>query len=692
MARPLVRFILLSLVLSAAASAQFITPSPLPNGTIGFIYLTGFQMTTPHINWTIAKGALPNGLSIDSASGNISGTPTALGTFTFTVSAQDSSTFIVATKPYAITIEQPLAIASATTLPPVTVGGTYFFALQAVRGLPPYTWLAPVLLPPGMTVDSLGNITGVPTATGTFTFGVNVQDSSAPIPQQDTKQFTITVNPPPSGTGQLANGFIGQSYLQALPVTGGTGPFVFTLSGTKPPPGLSLSPDGTLSGTPTTEGPFRLAAVIRDAYGILGGGTYSLTILPTGVSILTQSLADGTIGQAYSQALVAVGGKPPYQWAKVAGVLPDGLTLDPTGAIAGTPTKLGAFGFTLQVTDSSDPSGSYSLSASRDFRITIGTGPPVIVTAALPDGTVSVPYSQTLNASGGVAPYGWSVDAGSLPSGLTLDPVSGKISGTPTATGTSTFTVRVSDAREDTSSKVLQLKVGAPPIPASDLPGIPDTLPPADQNDVQVHLADPYPLPIAGKINLEFTPGPPNGDDPAVQFSTGGRSVDFTIPAGERDAVFADSAVLVQTGTVAGTIKLTLQFLVDGVDLTPQPAPARTIQILPAVPVIRSVTATRTSTGISVEITGFSNTREVATATFNFPAPAGSHLTTTTLTIQATPLFTPYYGDEASIAFGSLFTYVQSFTIQGTASDVQEVGVVLTNSVGASAQVTDVIQ
>ncbi len=714
MARPLTGLILLLLALAGTASAQFVTTSPLPNGNLNLAYATGIQTVAPFTGWTISKGALPPGLGIDN-NGNITGTPTAVGNFGFEITGQDVSSFIVYTQGYSLKINPALSITTSPALPPVTVGGTYpVTTLQAANGNGLLTWFSsasppagagklqkgihtapPQGLPPGMSFDPAGVLSGTPTLVGVFQFFVTVFDSSVPAGQVATSVFVLTVNPPASGSGQLPNGFVGQAYSQALPVTGGTGPFTFTLNGGALPPGLTLGPDGTLAGVPTATGTYQVAMLLKDAYGILGGASYTLAILPTGVSILTQSLADGTVGQAYSQALAATGGKAPYQWTKLAGALPDGLTLDPAGAIAGTPTKVGAFGLTLRVTDASGSTGatgSVGSSDSRDYRIIIVTGPPIIATPSLLDGTVSSPYSQTLTAAGGTAPYSWNLDTGSLPAGLTLDAASGTISGTPTATGTATFTVRVSDAREGTATKVLQLKIGAPAIPASDLPGIPATLPPADQNDVQVHLASPYPLPIQGRINLGFSPGPPNGDDPAVQFSTGGRSVEFSIPAGASDALFLDPAVLIQTGTVAGTITLTVQYLVDGVDLTPQPAPARTIQILPAAPVISQVVASRTSTGISVAITGFSNTREVATATFKFPAAASSHLTTSSITIPATPLFSPYYGDEASVAFGSLFAYVQSFTINGTASDVQQVGVVLTNTVGASAEVTVAIQ
>ena len=92
---------------------------------------------------------------------------------------------------------------------------------------------------------------------------------------------------------------------------------------------------------------------------------------------------------------------------------------------------------------------------------------------------------------------------------------------------------------------------------------------------MQVHLANPYPADITGTLNLDFTPAVPNGDDPAVQFSTGGRSVSFIFPANVNQtfAEFSDPNVAVQTGTVAGLITLTLQFVVDGVDVTPIAAP-----------------------------------------------------------------------------------------------------------------------
>ncbi|MGB8771035.1 MAG: Ig domain-containing protein, partial [Candidatus Korobacteraceae bacterium] len=161
------------------------------------------------------------------------------------------------------------------------------------------------------------------------------------------------------------------------------------------------------------------------------------------LSITTTSLPGGTISVPYSSTLMASGGEPPYSWTIVSGSgsLPPGLGLSSNGVISGTPTAVGMYNFTVQVTD------IFSNMASAPLSITIQTGPLVITTTQLPSGTVLVPYSATLGASGGTPPYTWS-ETGALPAGLSLNPSTGVISGTPPmgTTGTSNFTVTVKDS------------------------------------------------------------------------------------------------------------------------------------------------------------------------------------------------------------------------------------------------------
>jgi hypothetical protein len=127
------------------------------------------------------------------------------------------------------------------------------------------------------------------------------------------------------------------------------------------------------------------------------------------------------------------------------------------GATVGIENALGSVGAQISL-------NSASLVNSTAFRCTTSTdpiAPPVVTTASLPVGTTTVAYSQTLSASGGVSPYTWSVASGTLPAGLTLS-ADGVISGTPTAGGTSTFTVRVTDSGSRTGTKSLSIVVGTP--------------------------------------------------------------------------------------------------------------------------------------------------------------------------------------------------------------------------------------
>lgn len=185
-----------------------------------------------------------------------------------------------------------------------------------------------------------------------------------------------------------------------------------------------------------------------------GGGGSSPPPPPPTLTITTTTLGDGVAGTAYSVTLQATGGTGTRTWSLSAGSLPGGLTLSSAGAITGTPAAAGTFNFTVSVTDQGTPQQSDTQALS--IRI---ADPLVITTTTLPDGTVGTAYSQTLAATGGITPLSWSVASGALPGGLTLDPASGAISGTPTGAGAFTFTVQVQDSSSPAQSTSQSLTI-----------------------------------------------------------------------------------------------------------------------------------------------------------------------------------------------------------------------------------------
>ena len=140
--------------------------------------------------------------------------------------------------------------------------------------------------------------------------------------------------------------------------------------------------------------------------------------------------------------------------------MPAGLTLSTGGLISGTPTTAETSDFTVQATDGAD------CSASQGYSITVGCYAISIGPASLPGGDVGAAYDQTLEATGGVAPYTWSLLSGALPAGLTLSS-GGEISGTPTAAGPADFTVQATDSADCSSSQSYSITVGCSSITIS---------------------------------------------------------------------------------------------------------------------------------------------------------------------------------------------------------------------------------
>ena len=186
----------------------------------------------------------------------------------------------------------------------------------------------------------------------------------------------------------------------------------------------------------------------RPADGVADLGAFEMRDgQPAALHVTTTSLPNGTAGLAYSAMVGVAGGLAPYSWSVIGGALPGGVSLDAvTGAVAGVPVSAGTSSFTVQVGDSQMPAGT----ASQPLEITILASqhdPLAVTTASLPSARKSRSYSAALEATGGQAPYVWSVSAGSLPVGLTLDASSGLISGKPRVTGTASFTVAVRDSQ-----------------------------------------------------------------------------------------------------------------------------------------------------------------------------------------------------------------------------------------------------
>jgi hypothetical protein len=175
--------------------------------------------------------------------------------------------------------------------------------------------------------------------------------------------------------------------------------------------------------------------------------------------ITTTSMPEGIAGTPHTVTLAATGGVAPYTWALVSGSLPAGLTLNPsTGLISGTPTTAQTYTFELRVTDSQSPADA----DVKPFSMTISQrqiDPPTITTTSLTDARRNKKYSQTLQATGGLTPYIWSIASGELPTGLSLSPSTGVISGQATKVGTYSFTVQVQDSQSSPATDMRALSI-----------------------------------------------------------------------------------------------------------------------------------------------------------------------------------------------------------------------------------------
>jgi hypothetical protein len=442
-----------TLSLQITSQPTVATSATLPSAQQGTAYSQALVATggSGSYSWYIAAGSLPPGLTF-STSGAISGTPTSGGVYNFVARVSDSSTGS-ALQSFTLSVSSALAI-STSTLPGASVGVPYTQTLSASGGVTPYTWtLASGTVPPGLSLSTNGILSGTPTTGGTYSFTVRATDSLSSVATQPlsivvASALAITTS------STLPGGVPSVTYSTTLAAIGGTAPYVWALTSGTLPPGLSLSNGGTISGTPLSLGNYTFGITVTDGASSSVAQAFTLTISNSLIISTSSPLTNGSVGTPYSLAFSAAGGTAPYTWTISGGTVPPGLSLTTAGVLNGTPTTSGSFIFDVRATD------AVSATYTKSFTLTISASLSITSPLTLPSGNVGAAYSQTLTATGGATPYIWSLNAGSLPAGLSLSN-GGAISGTPTTPGSYSFGVRVTDASSATTTATFSLIIGS---------------------------------------------------------------------------------------------------------------------------------------------------------------------------------------------------------------------------------------
>ena len=422
------------------------TATKPPAGTVKVAYV-GFTIAaaggTPPYNWSATN--LPPGLSISTSNGNgvIGGTPTAVAGSPYSVKVTvTDANGTTASVTYSIAIAAlPLQIITGL-LPPGVVNAPYpFTSITATGGVGNYTWSI-TGLPPGLTSDGNGDISGTPTtATGSpFSVIVSVTDATQHVV---SRTFSLAISNVLSvvGPATLPAATLNAPYTPTTVIAGG-GLSPYTWAATGLPAGLSIAiATGIVSGTPTTASgsPYSVTVTVTDSTGKTASMTYSLTV-GTGITITgPASLPVATLGAAYTSTTVtAAGGSGVYTFSATG--LPTGLSIGaPTGTISGTPTGTTSGTATVVVTVTDTNSNT----ASKTYSLTVNqpSGSPVITSvSAATEGQMFIAPNTWVSIYGtGFTQVGftdtWSVAiknsaTGALPT--TLDNVSVMIGGMPT--------------------------------------------------------------------------------------------------------------------------------------------------------------------------------------------------------------------------------------------------------------------
>lgn len=372
-----------------------------------------------------------------------------------------------------------LSISTGNLLPDARTGSPYSSTLTAEGGTS-YRW---TLLPdpgqtlPGLTLSVGGILSGTPTAVGSYQFTAVVTSRIDGVDETATQRLTLRVLPAAleisSRSCPLPDATVGVAYGQGLLASGGPGPYMWSWgeNGVSPVPGLNLAENGELSGVPSRGGSYnfilRVAGSARTEIAA-GSQTCTLNVRQPFQQLTVAACPSewGTAGVPYAETVRAGGGLAPYRWTAL-GSLPTGMRLGESGLLSGIPGSTGRFVFGLEVADALGRTGR------TNCNLTVGSQ-ALTIENSCPLGTIETGerMSRDLDASGGTAPYSWSL-VGAIPPGLTLS-AEGQLRGSANAAGSYGFQLVVRDRNGLNAAKPCALSVLRAALSISSCP-----LPPA---------------------------------------------------------------------------------------------------------------------------------------------------------------------------------------------------------------------
>ncbi len=415
---------------NAAPGAITGAPGQFVVGTTatGAVAATG----TPAPSFTVTAGELPAGVTLDPATGAFTGTPTEAGAYAFTVTASNGIG-TATTREFTGTVEQAPNWSVTVGWSP-QVGEALDVTFTAVGTPTPTYSISSGELPDGLTLDAAtGRVTGTPTTPGAYSFIILASNT------QGTQGLSVsgTVTAAPGAiTGEPGHWVVGADAIGTLQASGTPAP-VYLVTAGKLPQGVSLNPiTGEFSGSPVAAGEYSFTVTASNGIGSTTTREFSGVVDQAPVWDAHEGLALQT-GVAVSAIFTATG-TPNPTYSILSGALPEGLVLnESTGEITGTPTTPGSYTVTL--------GASNGIGDPVPLELTgIVTAAPVWVDTTLGGLRVGTAFADGVFAEGTPAAT-YAVTAGSLPSGLALNALTGAITGTPTASGAFAFTVSASN-------------------------------------------------------------------------------------------------------------------------------------------------------------------------------------------------------------------------------------------------------